>query len=65
MAEVQRERCNTIPRLRNNREAGVEEMREAPLLGVDSVQCTTRQRRNDTQREMLARSTGTGAEERQ
>jgi hypothetical protein len=35
------------------------------LLGVDLVQCTTRQRRNDKQREMLARSTGTGAEKRQ
>jgi hypothetical protein len=35
------------------------------LLGVDSVQCNTRQRRNDKQGEMLARSTGTGAEERQ
>jgi len=59
------EGCETIKRLRNNREAEVEKTREALLLGVDSVQCTTRQRRNDKQREMLARSTGTGAEERQ
>jgi len=60
MAEI----CKTIQML-TNRGAEVEKTTEALLLGVDSVQCTTRQRRNDIQREMLARSTGTGAEERQ
>ena len=56
----EREGCETIKRLMNNREAEVEKTKEALLLGVDSVQCYTRQRRNDKQREMLARSTGTG-----
>jgi len=37
MAEV--EGCETIQRLRNNREAEVEKTGEALLPGVDSVQC--------------------------
>jgi hypothetical protein len=43
---------------------GVLETIKVLLLGVDSIHCNTRQRRNDKQGEMLARSTGTGAEER-
>jgi hypothetical protein len=48
--------CEKIKRakLGNNREAEVEKTGEAVQLGIDSVQCTTRERRNNKQREILA-----------